>query len=682
MYASSMYDFEKVISDKELEDEQDEVKTLLDNAHVFNWNEIPGVWKKFKTPSKIEIKSLNYNDEGIAKLSDIYSSTDVLQERMQGVYFYEKGVFMTDAHKLLYISGDVKNKGIYRCSKFSKNQSNKIEIKEKFPDCEAVIPADSSYVGKVKIEKLLSYLRCNDNYFNRITKQVNFAYGKDLVIGFNSEFLSDILGSFYSLGYKEIYVGLNLSNRPIILSNNENVCKKPKSSIGKKDVIIGLLMPLYLYDGEFLGARDMDFHTENQTYYDFKDGEIHNKDGSIAEYNANEPEYTDILTKEQVEIIKSVVNNKNINIPILETAKIVNGYSYFMSINDYEVKMKVNGLIENGCYSYVDGYLRKTDYDIDDFPMFNQNKFKSFAVSKTREFAERLEYASLFTGNDVLRILLMSVNLEFKNNNLKFNSTDSYLLYSKNFKIETKSDLTFNLSSSDKIAKILNLIENDSMITFSNSNDDYKRLIQFSTDTITITSIEKDSKFPDIKSVVPKKFDYSFSMEPFEFTKLITKQNEKLTITENIIKNSSNSKIKVNTFNNNLTLDEVENFILFSSLTPKSKKPFSMISGVCSVKTKKVNDINYFYIKLDDNNLPFYRTRPFKSSVKEKIQFAPIPKTQIDTKNKKTESYTREQELKEIDTQIYFANMMLESSKTKTEKNAWIDILNTLKLLK
>lgn len=692
VYPNSMYDFEKVISDKEYE--QDIVKTLLDNSHVFNWNEIPGVWKKFRKPSNFKIDSLNYDDIAISKLADIYCGKDDMRPVMSGVLFDENGVTMTDAHKFLHIGGKVKTKGIISCSKWSKNQApgwdvvnsekDKLKILKidgKYPNYEAVIPEDNGKIGKINVEKLLSYLRSTENYRNKSTYQVKFAYGRDFVIGFNAEFLAEVVGGFYSLGYENLYIGLTSSNRGVVISNDQNVSKKPKKHIGKENVLLCLLMPVMILESDndvnYFGAEDLDFSYENLTYYDFKDGEIHNQDGSIADYNPNEPEYTDILTEEQIDIIKEGINTQSNVIHILETTYISNGVARFTRLNETYVELKVNERIPDGCYLYVDNYLRKTDFDIDDFPMSPEIEItkKSFAICPNRKFAQRLEYASYICGNDDMRPVFQSVNLVFSKNNVKFVSSDSSILYQYDFAIETKGNLDFNLSiiSPNVVAKILNKVEHETQLVLSSA----KRYVIFEIDNMKMYVRQEESQYPDTSKVIPSQYKGEFNIDFSSLSKLVPKTRyAKLKIEGNNLKSSEGSqKIKLNlTEYKSDKKQEFGNGLFIASISSRMKKAISSLSG--STKAYYVNkskdDSILINMPLSDVNMPFNKTKPFKEfKYESSVVFAPSQRLHGD-------------KTLDVNDTIEFAEMMITYSKAKLKDdklaNKWrkfkLDILN------
>lgn len=683
VYPSSDFTFEKVLDESEFEQKE---KTNLNNAIVTKWSEIPGVWKKFKSPGKIDIKSLDVKDLGLSKLADIFCDTDkdMLRRSMQGVNFDNKGVCITDAHKLFFKAGKVSKKGIYPMSKFAlKNYTSNID--EKYPNYQAVIPAECDYIGQFDCSKLLSYLKSAENYYNRVTKMISFCYGKDVKIGLNGEFLTDIVGSFYAMGYETLYIGLISSNRAVVVSADKKVCEKPQKSIDNQTTMFALLMPMMLID-EFLGSRDLDWNYESSVYFDFKDGEIHNGDKSVATYNPNEPEYTDVITKEQVNIVKQVTKMAGDVIPILETAQIVNGECFVKTLDGFELSMRVNGKIEDGQYIYTDGYLRKTEYNLDDYPEKNkiELKDKTIAVCDLGDFQQRLDFASNFVSDDVLRQILMSVNIKFLKDKLKISSTDAFTLFKNDFNIVSKQiDIDFNIQNSFELARVLNEISPDKKVYF-NLYEGEKETFWFELDMedikIKIRS-NNDSVYPNTDSVIPNEFEGTLEVNAEDLLKLVpkSKSKEKLEFTGKDLRTKENS-VKVISSDNKPTklYDNDSNSITIMSLHSNCKKPFSLLSNNLRCKYKKTKEGNtLLYVILKDENLPF--KKKIAKKVSEKIEFAPAKKTEFAPEVK---TYSEKDELKEIQKQLSFAEMMFDDeTTTKKEKEQWkkrIDFLSML----
>jgi len=679
IYSSSDFTFEKVLDESEFEEK---AKTNLDNAIVTKWSEIPGVWKKIKGSGKIDIKSLDQKDAGLIKIAEVFCDKDDLRPAMVSVNFDERGVCLTDAHKLFFKSGKVAKKGNFPMTKFATKNFPKID--DKYPNYEAIIPSIQEYVGSFNCEKLLSYLKSSENYYNRTTKGISFCYGKDLTIGFNGEFLYEVVNVFYSMGYENLYIGLTFSSRAVIISPDKKVCENPKNSLKKQNTELALLMPIMLQD-EFLGCRDLDYNYESSVYFDFLDGEIHNKDKSVATYNPNEPEYTDIITKEQVNIVKQVTKMAGDRIPILETASIINGECFIATLDGLELTMRVNGKIDNGQYVYTNGYLRKTEYNSDDYLAKKEIKLKdkTIAVCDIGDFQQRLDFASNFASDDVLRMILMCVNIKFFKDKLKISSTDAYTLFKNDFNIVSKQiDTDFNIKNSFELARVLNEISPDKKVYFNlyeGENETFWFELDMEDIKIKIRS-NNDSKYPDVDSVIPKEFEGTLETNAQDLLKLVSKSRETLEFKDKNLRTKENS-IKVISSDNKPTklYDNESNSITIMSLTSNCKKPFSLLSNNLRCKYKTTSDgKTLLYVILKDENLPF--KKKIAKKVSEKIEFAPTKKTEFAPSEK---TFSEKDELKEIQKQLRFAKMMFEDdSLTKQEKTQWKKRVDFLTLLK
>lgn len=480
-------------------------KTNLDNSKVSNWSDIPAIWKQTRNIQNANINSLDPKDKVIQKISQTFCGKDELRPVMSGVFFDEFGFVMTDAHKLFFKQGKHLYRGIYPGYKIKNDKvilTKKGLIDGKYPNYQAVIPTKTDVVCEIDVLKLYTYITACKNYTNKVTHAINFAYGKDEIRAFNSDFLEGVLETFLSLGEGTIYAGFQDSvSRAIIFSPDSAIAKKPHEAFSKKDSILMLLMPVMAHD-DFKGARELDFSFENSCYFDFKDNEIHNEDGSIVKLNENESLYPSYINSKAIGVVK-VFTEKNDTTAILDCAEIKNG-TLHVTDNEVSVTMSASSEIEGGTYYYVDKYLRKAEYDVDEYPskveLGGKNGVKkNVAIVSLHEFLEQLNYANLFIEKDNFRPERGCANLIFSENKMQIFGTDAQCMYKNEIPAECKLEREIITMQSPKvIAKILSVFDDQPLVI--NVDD---RRVSITGYDFEIIARKSDSKYPDVSSLIP-----------------------------------------------------------------------------------------------------------------------------------------------------------------------------------
>jgi len=79
------------------------MKNIYDNREVRRWEDIPFTWRIVDAPSQVKIKSFNPKDKDFSKVFGVFASDDQLRPAMTCVNFDDKGLCVTDAHKLVLI---------------------------------------------------------------------------------------------------------------------------------------------------------------------------------------------------------------------------------------------------------------------------------------------------------------------------------------------------------------------------------------------------------------------------------------------------------------------------------------------------------------------------------------------------------------------------------------------------
>ena len=408
------------------------MKNIYDNRQVRRWEDIPFTWRIVDAPSQVKIKSFTAKDKDFSKVFGVFASDDELRPSLTGVNFDDKGLCVTDAHKLVYFPKSKyaqyfpKEEGIFEFGSGRK-------IDERYPNFTAVISQNNDEVYQVDVVKLLTYCKMiiEGQYCNQTTFQCSFVYGKESpkTIGFNLKFLKTILEFWLKMGFKKLFISIEAPNRAALFSPYEKGVKG-------KDVLdypLTLLMPVIINSEDYIGARDIDYDRESLVHYVFTDDEIYDvgdklEDVKPATFDRNLTSYIDPnFSAYEIKMWSKLISKSFI--PILECVKIKNGVATITNLTTFINKSGIN--IPDGLYNIINGSLSKSTLDIDDFPM---NVSKDAVASEYNgkfefdDFRYHYDNALKCVGNDELRPTLMSVHI----NESLIEGTNSYFCIVKN----------------------------------------------------------------------------------------------------------------------------------------------------------------------------------------------------------------------------------------------------------
>jgi hypothetical protein len=232
---------------------------------------------------------------------------DDLRPIMSGINFDENGITVTNAHVLITLPYPSKEfEGVYEADLSKRPSSDQITIDGNYPNYPPVIPKKE--VTKpffIDVYKLLQYNDVAMKFANKTTNAVNYKI-EDEVAGFNAKFLNESLKTLLKLGHDKAYAHYIAPNKALLLSPSKDY------EIGNDELV--LTMPV-MVQNESYGSIDLDYGRGLKVYYDFNDNEIHNADGSIAEFKMTY-EDNSVLSKEDVMLLEKLANGKN-RIPIV-----------------------------------------------------------------------------------------------------------------------------------------------------------------------------------------------------------------------------------------------------------------------------------------------------------------------------------------------------------------------------
>lgn len=407
------------------------------SAIVFEWDKVPTNYRNISKVKKVPFTN-NPMDKGLDSIISPFLGKDELRPVMSGINFDDNGITATNAHILITLPyPNKKYDGVYDVNKAKKTKSDEeLLINEKYPNYEAVIPksenAGTPYL--IDVYKLLQYTKTALNYTNKVTHAIAFKYGEDERIGFNGKFLSQVLTTALKLGHQKIYVFIQTSNRALVLSPNKNY------ELGNDEIL--LTMPVILTSAyetiTGYGTSDPDYNRSLKAYFDFNDNEIHNADGSVAEFKMQyennlsvDDDYLALLTK---------ITSKRNRVPILDYAKVENGK---MTATDLDISLIVKDVnMPDGIYEIVNKAPNITMKPLDDFPserVFDKDEYETHFKEKRETAFQFVTFSEVFefyldklllsVGKDDLRPIMSGICIKKTSDNQMFLvSTDAHTL--------------------------------------------------------------------------------------------------------------------------------------------------------------------------------------------------------------------------------------------------------------
>lgn len=566
---------------------------------VSNWNEVPVRWKNVKAIRPISF-SLNPYDKGLNSLIKEFIGKDDLRPVMTGMYFDESGVVCTDAHKLLHIHYKKSDfKGTYatantiKALKYSRS-TGEIDITEatekikddKYPNWIAVIPRDNPYVYEVDIMKLYQYLNVAINYANKTTQQVAFRYDNGKVIGFNGKFFMQGLEAMMKMQKcTKVFLHMSEPSRAMIISYDRNITPSGNTYV--------LTMPVMLRSRvgdldergrelkitQVLGANDPDYQKSLSCYFDFTDSQIHNGDGSIADYkesygDAGEMPLALITMLDKFIKISNPRNEMLQNVCVDGNGIRVDSIDARIEVaNDYNLpqglyRIEKNALVKNTLNGSVEDFPRLTSRVSTQEPVFTMSAdaFK-FYVQKAFEH----------TGNDDLRPTMKCILFEYyQGGHLQIVATDSYSLIHLNItkyatQIKNKN-FSFPLAFTKELLNFSKNIDSKEVKLYVDEDKNYR----IDGGRLHFEARLEDQKYPNWASIVPDKYSNQLL---FDIKDLYVCVNNE--VAKQFAK-KEDLKIK------NLSIFNQDDKIFISNFPKDNYKTEEHLSKeICSVKIKK-----------------------------------------------------------------------------------------------
>ena len=416
---------------------------------------------------------------------------------MSGINFDENGITVTNAHVLITLPYPSKEfEGVYEADLSKRASSDQITIDGNYPNYAPIIPKkEVTKPFLIDVYKLLQYNDVAMKFANKITNAVNYKI-EDEVVGFNAKFLNESLKTLLKLGHDKAYAHYIAPNKALLLSPSKDY------EIGNDELV--LTMPVMVQYQSY-GAEDMDYGSNRKlsVYYDFNDNEIHNADGSIAEFKMTY-ENNSIISKEDVTLLEKLANGKN-RLAILDYVLIENGIA---RASDLETEYYLRGVdLPNGVYKPNKGALEITMEATEDYPrspiFVTDEDTIQFVISSDilEYYIDKLKYV---VGQDDLRPVMQGICLHHTSDNKLFLAgTDAHILLRVNITEyvdmpEVYKDIKFIIQPK-RLYDFLNSTENTALTIKSNL---VATIIE--SDNWSFYARNIDGNYPNYDAVMPK----------------------------------------------------------------------------------------------------------------------------------------------------------------------------------
>jgi DNA polymerase III sliding clamp (beta) subunit (PCNA family) len=275
----------------------------------------------------------------------------------------------------------------------------------------------------------LQYTKVAVKYADKIKHQIAFKIAENK-IGFDGNYLTEVLISLLKLGHEKVWVHYTNPNRAFIFT------VKQEYELGNDEIV--LLMPLNLTEGQqerlqtgiSFGTLDADSNRQLSVYYDFATDEIYNADGSIAEFKMNYKNNV-VIPEEDVKLLKKLTTEKrHSNNSMLVQVENKTALAVSDELRDY-IRLKDIDL-SAGLYNVVDAVLEPTMTPVEDYPEVPSFVEDENTIELTID-SEVLEYyfdkLKLAVSKDDLRPVMKGILLHYTTDHrLYLVATDAHIM--------------------------------------------------------------------------------------------------------------------------------------------------------------------------------------------------------------------------------------------------------------
>lgn len=573
-----------------MEKEQD----INSGSSVTNWNEVPVRWKNVKAIRPITF-NLNPFDKGLNTIVKQFLGDDSLRPVMTTIHFADKGLVVTDAHKLLHIAykhsdfkGNYatqntlkayKNSGFRGTEKITSiEEADKVVKQEKYPNWEAVIPRENPFVYEIDTMKLYQYTKVAINYANKTTTQVAYKFADGKAIGFNGKFLIETLEAMMKIqNCPKVYIHLSEPSRAGIISFEKNITPTGNT--------FALLMPVMvnregkdLSLSQLLGAYDYDYGKSISCYFDFTDSQIHNANGTISEYKESYGDSQEMPLALITMLDKFIKSSKNY-IEILNYVCVDGNGIRVSKLSDGMIEIANDWNIPQGLYTIQKNAFVKNTFgtDVSEFPRLVDRvstKEPVFSMD-TEAFKFYVLKASEHIGDDDLRPVMKSILFQktLGTSDLEIVSTNAITLFHANvskYAENVNADkFRFQIGNVKLLLNFIKNIETDKVHFYINETN-----YRIDAGRTHFESRLEDGKYPNWEAVTPHNFTNQLSFNIKDLLECVNNEASKMFVKEEELKKSN-----IIIYNQN---DKI-----FLAKIPERNQEISVIKEVCEIAIKK-----------------------------------------------------------------------------------------------
>jgi hypothetical protein len=253
--------------------------TMFSNSGINLFELIPDKFKKTQSVKTVSYR-LDHKDEGLKSILKSFAGKDNIRPMLGGIHFDEHGVVVTDAQKLAFINGKVKETGTYCITKdcfdaYTDEKGKLYQPIEKYPLGEnnkypayvGVIPynnSERSVISTIGIE-IYANAMMKSGLLNDSFLRTAYKIG-ETTIYLDAERVLDCIKFMRQLGYDKIEISASTSTRGVLFMPVGGAVKAHHL-----DNPFALLMPLFS-EGFNEGTVYFDCNDEAVKVYSEKKG--------------------------------------------------------------------------------------------------------------------------------------------------------------------------------------------------------------------------------------------------------------------------------------------------------------------------------------------------------------------------------------------------------------------------
>jgi hypothetical protein len=254
------------------------------------------------------------------------------------------------------------------------------------------------------------------------------------------------------------------------------------------------------------GAEDIDYNKSISCYFDFSDNQIHNADGTIADYKESYGDANE-MPLSVVTMLDKFIKIGKTRLPILENV-IVDGNGIRVDSLNARIEIANDWNLPQGLYIIQNNaFISNTlNANFDDYPKLNNRvslKEPLFTMDSDA-FKFYIDKAFINVGTDDLRPVMSGFSFECDGSNLSLVSTNGITLLHANLtKYTTNRNSNFNIIAGE-VKQLMNFAKNIDSKEISFYADG--RSFRIDAGRLHFEGLLVDGKYPNWKAIIPDRF--------------------------------------------------------------------------------------------------------------------------------------------------------------------------------